>query len=120
MKSVRARAPVRIDLAGGTLDIWPLYLAMGGVVTVNAALDLPVEARLEPRTDARIVLRSEDLDRTVEYAGLSELDAACEADTCSLPLLSQSVRATRPTGGFALTTRSGVPAGSGLGASSAL
>ena len=63
MEAVRARAPVRIDLAGGTLDIWPLYLALGGVVTVNAALDLPVEALVQPRPGGAITLRSEDLGR---------------------------------------------------------
>jgi hypothetical protein len=25
MKCIQARAPTRIDLAGGTLDLWPLY-----------------------------------------------------------------------------------------------
>ena len=32
-------APTRIDLAGGTIDIWPLYLFHDGAATVNAAID---------------------------------------------------------------------------------
>ncbi len=36
----RWRVPVRIDLAGGTLDLWPIYALMPGCITVNAAVDL--------------------------------------------------------------------------------
>ena len=35
---IEAKAPTRVDLAGGTLDIWPLYLFHPGAVTVNAAI----------------------------------------------------------------------------------
>src|SRR5205814_1552297 len=31
-------APTRIDLAGGTIDIWPLYLFHDGALTLNAAI----------------------------------------------------------------------------------
>jgi D-glycero-alpha-D-manno-heptose-7-phosphate kinase len=37
------RVPVRIDFAGGTLDLWPIYAMMGGCLTVNAAVDLWIE-----------------------------------------------------------------------------
>jgi len=33
-------APTRIDLAGGTFDIWPLYLFHDQAQTINAALSL--------------------------------------------------------------------------------
>jgi len=33
-------APCRADLAGGTLDIWPLYLFHPGAVSVNVALNI--------------------------------------------------------------------------------
>jgi len=35
-----ASAPARIDLAGGTLDLWPLHVLHPGSVTVNLAIDL--------------------------------------------------------------------------------
>ena len=35
---VEARAPARVDLAGGTVDIWPLYLFHPGAQTVNIAI----------------------------------------------------------------------------------
>ena len=46
-KSVEATAPTRIDLAGGTLDIWPLYLFHPGAVTVNCAIDRRAWCRVE-------------------------------------------------------------------------
>ena len=37
---IETSAPTRIDLAGGTLDIWPLYLFHPGAQTVNAAISI--------------------------------------------------------------------------------
>ena len=43
---IRSRTPVRIDLAGGTLDIWPLYLLLDTPITVNFGIDLFTEVHL--------------------------------------------------------------------------
>ena len=43
---IEARAPTRIDLAGGTLDIWPLNLLVPDPVTVNVAINLYAVCRL--------------------------------------------------------------------------
>jgi D-glycero-alpha-D-manno-heptose-7-phosphate kinase len=40
--TVRVAAPCRADLAGGTLDIWPVGLLHPGSLTVNMALDVEV------------------------------------------------------------------------------
>src|SRR5438093_736685 len=37
---IATSAPTRIDLAGGTIDIWPLYLSHDGASTVNAAINV--------------------------------------------------------------------------------
>ena len=37
---IDSSAPTRIDLAGGTIDIWPLYLFHDGAQTLNAAISL--------------------------------------------------------------------------------
>jgi hypothetical protein len=37
--NVRCHAPCRVDLAGGTLDIWPRDLLHDGAVTMNFAVD---------------------------------------------------------------------------------
>jgi hypothetical protein len=41
-----ASAPARIDLAGGTLDLWPIHVLHPGSVTVNLAIDLRARARV--------------------------------------------------------------------------
>src|SRR2546427_10354984 len=60
---IESSAPTRVDLAGGTIDIWPLYLFHPGATTVNFALSLRARARIETRADQRIILES--LDRGV-------------------------------------------------------
>lgn len=113
-----AQAPTRIDLAGATLDIYPLYLFQDGGLTVNAALDLTTQAVLEEKEGAGIELRSLDLKETIKADSLEALDQG--QDSRRLPLLSNIVRFYRPRPGFVLTTRSNVPPGSGLGGSSSL
>jgi D-glycero-alpha-D-manno-heptose-7-phosphate kinase len=107
-------APTRIDLAGGTIDIWPLYLFHDGAATLNAAISLRAHVELEPRQDGRIELRSIDTGSRVEAARWSELTDAGE-----LPLLSLIARHYRLENAT-LTTRGESPAGAGIAGSSAL
>jgi hypothetical protein len=67
-------APTRIDLAGGTYDIWPLYLFHDRAQTINAALSLRARCTLTSRDDGRIVLISEDTGEQVDAAGPDQLD----------------------------------------------
>src|SRR5437660_1884599 len=80
-------APTRIDLAGGTIDIWPLYLFHDGASTVNAAISLRAHVRVEPRSEGRVELRSLDTNRQVSAAQWSDLDI--DGD---LPLLARLAR----------------------------
>jgi len=43
-----SEAPCRVDLAGGTLDIWPLYLYHPGAVTLNFAINRWARCVVEP------------------------------------------------------------------------
>ena len=52
---IESSAPTRVDLAGGTIDIWPLYLFHPGATTVNFALSLRARVRIETLNDDRIV-----------------------------------------------------------------
>jgi D-glycero-alpha-D-manno-heptose-7-phosphate kinase len=111
---IETSAPTRIDLAGGTIDIWPLYLFHAGAQTLNAAISLRAKARVEPRSDSRIVIRSEDTGRTVEADDWTAL-----RDNRELRLLSLIVHFFE-TRGVSLTTTSESPAGAGIAGSSAL
>jgi len=57
---IESSAPPRVDLEGGTIDIWPLYLFHPGATTVNFALSLRASCRIETNDDGRIVLESRD------------------------------------------------------------
>jgi len=110
---ISASAPTRIDLAGGTIDIWPLYLFHPGAQTLHVAISLRAHAWIEPRPDDRIELVSEDTDRMVNLPA----DQLSADDT--LPLLGRLVH--RFGGhGLRLTTRGESPAGAGIAGSSAL
>ena len=47
MSRIRASAPTRVDLAGGTLDLWPLSMLVDDAVTVNCALSVRTGCELE-------------------------------------------------------------------------
>jgi D-glycero-alpha-D-manno-heptose-7-phosphate kinase len=107
-------APTRIDLAGGTIDIWPLYLFHDGASTLNAAISLRAHAQIESRTDGGLELRSIDTDKTVTARQWSELDG--NGDLALLALLARHYRLENAT----VTTRGESPAGAGIAGSSAL
>jgi D-glycero-alpha-D-manno-heptose-7-phosphate kinase len=114
---ITAKAPCRVDLAGGTLDIWPLYLYHANAVTVNFAVDRYASCVLETRNDARIVLRSRDLQGEEEFGSLAELQAA---KRYKLPLLAYLVKFFAPKTGITLASNSEAPAGAGISGSSTL
>jgi D-glycero-alpha-D-manno-heptose-7-phosphate kinase len=116
---IESKAPTRVDLAGGTLDIWPLYLFHPGAVTVNAAITRYAYCRIETHAqgDNRIRLISRDTQREENFPSF---EALVKGKRYRLPLLAEIVKFFRPQGGFTLTTDSEAPAGAGIGGSSAM
>jgi D-glycero-alpha-D-manno-heptose-7-phosphate kinase len=111
---ISSKAPTRIDLAGGTLDIWPLYLLVGGARTINAAINLYATAKLESVSGKSISIVSRDQKTSAEAGEIALLDHS------RLPLLTRLIEHFAPAEGFRLETDCQAPAGSGLGGSSAL
>lgn len=110
---ITASAPTRIDLAGGTIDIWPLYLFHHGAQTLNAAISIRAHARLEPRPGDQVEIVSEDT------GGRVTATSHALRDDETLPLLGRLASA-HGVGGVTLRTRSESPAGAGIAGSSAL
>jgi D-glycero-alpha-D-manno-heptose-7-phosphate kinase len=106
---IEAVAPCRADLAGGTLDIWPLGLLHEGSVTVSAALDVRVVLRVD-RAGPRG--RVEHVVVGGHRRELAPADAAGD-------LTAAVVFALRPRGGVRVEVATQPPIGSGLGGSSA-
>ena len=114
---VSAKAPCRVDLAGATLDIWPLYLFHDNVVTLNFAVDLFTGCVIETRDDSRIVLRSRDLASEETFESFDDL---YRAKRYRLPLLALLVRFFAPGCGINVESVSEAPAGAGISGSSSL
>ena len=115
---IESSAPTRVDLAGGTIDIWPLYLFHPGAATVNFAINLRAHCRIETLDDDRIILL-ESRDRKVAF----ETKLAAIEDLSREPrleLISKLVHFFKPETGFHLTADCEAPAGAGLAGSSAL
>jgi D-glycero-alpha-D-manno-heptose-7-phosphate kinase len=110
-------APCRADLAGGTLDIWPLYLFHPGAVSVNVALNIRTYCKITPRSEREIFLKSHDTGRQERFANLDDLLAA---KRYRHPLAAYLIRFFESDGGFTLETHSESPAGAGISGSSAL
>ncbi|HEV2117079.1 MAG TPA: hypothetical protein VGR48_13700 [Terriglobales bacterium] len=115
--SILAQAPCRADLAGSTMDLWPLYLFHPGAVTVNFAVSIVTTCRITPLPGKEIHLRSLDGRREERFASLDQL---CCAKKYRHPLAARLVTFFQPKQGLAIETNSESPAGAGIAGSSAL
>jgi len=116
---IKAKAPLRLGLAGGGTDVSPYSDEFGGAV-LNTTISLFARAVIEPLDNGMIILESHDLAQYQELESSLELDINGE-----LPLLkgvyNRIVKdfVKKPLS-FKLTTIVDVPKGSGLGTSSTL
>jgi D-glycero-alpha-D-manno-heptose-7-phosphate kinase len=108
---VTARAWCRVDLGGGTLDIWPLGLFHSGSRTVNVAIDLAATVRLRRCEGVYRVRQGKSTVEAPSAAALAALEEGAlvgvVAEAMSLPPVEVSLASDSPRGG-------------GLGASSAM
>ncbi|HZN55100.1 MAG TPA: hypothetical protein VFB67_07230 [Candidatus Polarisedimenticolaceae bacterium] len=116
IRPASATAPTRIDLAGGTLDIWPISQLVADALTVNLAIRLAAHATVTPRRDRRLEILSVDRGRRV----LHDLPLAPSAFRGPLSWLVRLADAFAPGVPLTLACRAEAPAGAGLGGSSAL
>lgn len=115
MKKILVRVPMRADLAGGTLDLWPLHLFQARACTVNVAISYHAECEVTKiEDDTLIEIALLDLDYRQRYESFQEL-----ANDPRAALVYQVLDHFRLSG-VRVATRSDAPRGSGLGASSAL
>lgn len=110
---IDSSAPTRIDLAGGTYDIWPLYLFHDRAQTLNVAISLRARCTLTSRRDYRVSLTSTDTGEHVEAADPVDLTDD------RLPLVSRLVRYFGARG-VDIHTTSESPVGAGIAGSSAM
>ncbi|HUX07562.1 MAG TPA: hypothetical protein VMX35_09645 [Acidobacteriota bacterium] len=112
---IKTKAPCRIDLAGGTLDIPPLFLLLPEACTVNLAISVTAEVEIED-TDGELIELS-SVDSGISW---STKPRSGQMPPPGLELAATVVGHLAPEGGLAARTKSNSPPGAGIGASSAL
>ncbi len=112
---IESHAPTRIDLAGGTIDIWPLYLFHESAATINLAINIYAKTRIKPRKDKEIIIESKDLKKAIKFNSIDKIK-----HNNSLSLITRLVSFFKPESGLSIETDCESPAGAGLAGSSAL
>jgi len=131
VNSYIAKAPCRIDLSGGTLDLWPLYLSQSDEFHVVNNMAINVYAYAELRTQRAqsfsLQIYSKDLKKKKTYKSLSQIKKALMKSSKEEPLrwllrvfFHFWHKAGCPQKSFSLTSWSEIPPGSGLGGSSVM
>ena len=111
----RVVVPNRVDIAGGTLDIYPLYLLIGDAMTVNAAVAVRSEVAVRPFRRGAARLSSGNFGIAVTAADTHGFSLGGK-----MGLLSRALRHFPAVSGVEIRVRNEAPVGSGIGASSAL
>lgn len=134
---------MRLDLAGGTLDIWPLYLIIKDCVTVQLSCDFFSSTRLVPKNhSSKITIQIEWPSRQLDEKNIansshpsffknnietekstwtfSSRDDLLKRQNKHLNLIASFVDYFKPSCGFDLYLHTNSPIGRGLGASSSM
>src|SRR5260370_30176983 len=115
--TIIAQAPCRADLAGGTIDLWPLYLFHPGALTLNFAVNILTTCRVTPLKGTGIHLRSLETKREEDFENLEQVNAGKKF---RLPISARLLQFFSPKEGALVETDSESPAGAGISGSSAL
>jgi D-glycero-alpha-D-manno-heptose-7-phosphate kinase len=129
-QTFHVRAPCRIDLSGGTVDLWPIYLFYPeGLSLNNMALELYAHAEVSfaPADKFQLTIESRDMKVKRKHASLVALEKSIGKSVKANSLRWVERVAAHffrswglESGHWTLTTWSEVPPGSGLGGSSTL
>src|SRR5437870_3227131 len=103
--TIQASAPARIDLAGGTLDLWPLHVLHPGSCTVNVAIDRTACCRAR-RSGSGFLVRS--YDNGLEKRGEKTAELLADPRTALVGSLLEALEIDEP---LEIELRSEVPFG---------
>jgi D-glycero-alpha-D-manno-heptose-7-phosphate kinase len=121
-KIISCQSPTRVDLAGGTLDMWPLFSFVGAATTVNLAIDIWTKAEIEIRDDKIIKIVSQDLKKEWNFSDITNFFSSEDSSVFFYQILFSKFNKIllELNHGFVMTTSSESPIGGGLGGSSSL
>ena len=112
--TVTVKTPVRVDIAGGTLDLYPIYNILGTSLTINFAVNTlsRVEIRRSQKKGIRITTADGDSQGFANSLAIR--------DKGNLAVLKHVFDYFPAMGKLHLSFGTEAPSGSGLGASSSL
>lgn len=116
MFAIKAQAPTRIDLAGGTLDLWPLHHFMSHKCTVNVGVDIFANVEITLSNDKGYHLQSSDQNVFVD-GNFSEI---CRNKKLALMSILLDALWKEEYPALTIRTYAHSPKGAGLGGSSSL
>ncbi len=120
MKIVRAKAPLRIGLAGGGTDVSPYSDTYGGYI-LNATIDMFAYATIQTRNDGKISFVAQDIEQEFHADAQVNYDISDEL-ILHKAIYNRIVKEYNNNEPLAIDviTHSDAPPGSGLGSSSTM
>ncbi len=114
---IESKAPNRIDLCGGTLDIFPLYILLGLSIVINVSISIYSHCILEKIDEDILEINIKDLGKLYRVSKIENIK-----NNFDTKLIYETLKAFNfdSLTGFRITTFNEAPLKSGLGASSAL
>lgn len=115
MRAVETEAPTRIDFAGGTLDIPPLYLFHQPALTVSAAIEIKARVMISSSSKMEVISRDQNV-----IASWNNGNEISYQEYPQLELILRLIKSFEPQENIKVEVNSEAPAGSGLGGSSVI
>src|SRR4051812_10015060 len=100
--NINSSAPTRIDLAGGTTDIWPIYLFHPNARTVNLAINQRAKVKIEKAQGNAIEIVSEDQELNTRLPSIDYVDEVKSGQP--LEIVIRLLAFFRPEGGMRIKT----------------
>ncbi len=118
-RTFKSKSATRVDLAGGTLDLWPLSALVPNASTVNCSISCYTSVIFEQGHEMTIFVQSPDFKENFKFLGLNSF---LKTKDIKLSLLQEafSVLDNKKNGVGKWHIKSESPTGSGLGGSSSL
>jgi D-glycero-alpha-D-manno-heptose-7-phosphate kinase len=115
-EKVAVFAPCRVAFAGGGTDL-PAYAGRYGGAVLSAAVSLGARVWVRPLDMRTVTLILDDFEIRADYGDVAEI---LQDPRPQLTLVGRTLAELRPAGGIEIIVRTGLPVGSGLGASGAV
>lgn len=120
-KKIIKSGSVRIDLLGGTLDLYPINLVLPNVITLNLATSLKTYLTLEMADFDGIEINSMDYNSSKRYSKKDFSSTNLENDFFGkFKFIISVLNLFQFEKGLTITVKSDSPPGAGLGGSSAM